>query len=269
MPLRKYSTPLVFLVLISAPFIQSCSEDTIDGGTTAINGRVVTPSGDPIDDVGVVVEYSTVAAGAAPALPQTGDGNIVLKAPYPNPSTSGVVYIPVQVDNDTTLKVEVLAPVQGALYVVETLKNGRVTEDTLLTWDGFDVNNVFPLSTFVPNGMVRIRVTVPATGAEPAQLEMPVLINQPASINAAQGTWNAVSLFGEYTITDIPVWEYYTGTQSNAIVRGRERVSETLVLTLDGGNYERRDVPLTITAGDVVSITTTLTPILSSIKPTD
>lgn len=269
MPLRKISRFLLLFLLVATPFLQSCSEDTIDGGTTAINGRVITPSGDPIDDVGAVVEYSTVAAGAAPALPQTADGKVVLKAPYPNPSATGVVYVPIQVDTDTTLRVEVLAPVQGGLQVVETLKNGLVTEDTLLTWDGFDVNNVFPLATFVPNGMVRIRVTVPAAGGQPVQLEMPVLVNQPASINVAQGTWNAVSLFGEYTITDIPVGEYYTGTQANGIVRGRERVSETVILSLDADNYEPRDVPLVITPGDVVSITTTLTPILSSIQPTD
>ena len=269
MPFRNIFIPFLLLLLVAAPLLQSCSEDTQDGGTTAINGRVLTPTGDPIDDVGVVAEYSTLSVGAAPPLPQTADGKVTLRAPYPNPSTSAIVYIPLQVDTDTTLRVEVLVPVEGALQLVETLKNGHVTADTLLTWDGFDSNNVFPLATYVPNGMVRIRVTVPATGGQPAQLEMPVLLNQPSSINVAQGTWNAVSLFGEYTITDIPVGETYTGTQPNAIVRGQERVSETLLLSLSAVNYEPRDIPITITPGDVVSITTTLTPTPSSLLRKD
>jgi len=265
MQLRQIRTPAAILFLVTqGMLLHGCAEDTIPSGSTAISGRVLNPNGDPIDGAGIVVEYATIAAGAAPAFPQTADGQIVLKAPYPNPTSTGTMAIPIQVAHDTTLRVEIWAAIAGGNEIVDTPIVGRlVTQDTLVTWDGVDRTGAFP-STFAPNGLYRVRVTVPASGSETVQLEMPVLINQPATFNTSQETFNAQAFAGEYQITDIPVGEYYTGTQNNGTVRGRERISETLFLTISAQNYATQDVPVTITPGDVVSITTTLIPIPSA-----
>ena len=265
MQLRQIRTPAAILFLLTQGiWLHGCAEDTIPSGTTAISGRVLNTSGDPIDGAGIVVEYATIAAGAAPAFPQTADGQIVLRAPYSNPTTTGAVAIPIHVAHDSTMRVEILATIEGGTQIVDTPVAGRlVTQDTVVTWDGLDRTGVFP-STFAPNGMYRVRVTVPASGSETVKLEMPVLINQPATFNTSQETFNAQAFGGDYQITDIPVDEYYTGTQSNGTVRGRERVSETLFLTVSAPNYSTQQVPVTITPGDVVSITTTLTPIPSA-----
>ena len=265
MQLRQIGTPAAILFLLCVwPF--GCAEDTIPSGNTAISGRVLSANGDPVEGAGIVVEYSTISAGAAAAFPQTADGKIVLKAPYANPTTTGTVSIPLQVAADTTMRVEILATINGGTQIVDTPVAGRlVTQDTLATWDGIDRTGVFR-STFAPNGMFRVRVTIPASGSGAVQLEMPVLVNQPSAFNTSQQTFNEQSsLGGDYAITDIPVGEYYTGTQANGTVRGRERVSETLTLTISANNYATEQVPVTITPGDVVSITTTLTPIPASL----
>jgi hypothetical protein len=261
--MRPIQIAAAILFVVSQGIVfQGCAEDTVPSGSTAINGRVLNTNGDPIDGAGIVVEYSTLSAGSAPAFPQTADGKVVLKAPYPNPTTTGGLSIPLQVAADTTMKVEIRGSVEGATQTIELLKNGLVTKDTLLTWDGFDPSGWFPHtpSPYAPNGMYHVRVTVPASGAETVQLEMPVLVNQPGTFNTVQETFNDVSVLGgDYTIIDLPVGEYYTGTQSNGTVRGRERVSDTILLVISANNYATQEVPVTITPGDVVSITTTLT----------
>jgi hypothetical protein len=267
MQLRQIGTPAAVLLLLCV-WLFGCAEDTIPSGNTAISGRVLSTNGDPVEGAGIVVEYSTISAGAAAAFPQTADGKIVLKAPYANPTTTGTVSIPLQVAADTTMRVEILATINGGTQTVELLKNGRVTQDTTLTWAGFDPGSLFnhTPSLYAPNGMYRVRVTIPASGSGAIQLEMPVLVNQPSTFNTSQETFNEQSSFGgDYAITDIPVGEYYTGTQANGTVRGRERVSETLTLTISANNYATEQVPVTITPGDVVSITTTLTPIAASL----
>ena len=264
MQLRQLKTPAALLfILASGIWLYGCAEDTIPSGNTAISGRVLNTNGDPID-AGIVVEYQTVSAGAAPAFPQTADGKVVLKAPYANPTTTGNVAIPIQVASDTTMRVEILTMINGGLQAVDTPVPGRlVTQDTVVTWDGVDRAGVFP-TTFVPNGMYTVRVTIPASGSETVKLEMPVLVNQPATFNTSQQTFNAQAFGGDYQITDIPVGEYYTGTQATGTIRGRERIAETLFLTISAQNYATQEVPVTITPGDVVTITTTLTPTVAS-----
>jgi len=260
MHLRQLKTPAALLfVLVQGLLLHGCAEDTIPSGSTAISGRVLNTNGDPID-AGVVVEYQTVSAGAAAAPPQTADGKIVVKAPYPNPTTTGNVAVPIQVGADTTMRVDILATINGGIEIVDTPVSGRlVTQDTVVTWDGLDRAGVFP-TTFVPNGLYRVRVTIPASGSETIKLEVPVLVNQPASFNTSQQTFNAQAFGGDYQITDIPVGEYYTGTQANGTIRGRERIAESLFLTISAQNYATQEVPVTITPGDIVAITTTLTP---------
>src|SRR5262245_50884219 len=76
MLLRQIRTPAAILfVLAQGICLHGCAEDSIPSGTTAISGRVLNTSGDPIDGAGIVVEYSTIAAGVAPAFPQTADGH--------------------------------------------------------------------------------------------------------------------------------------------------------------------------------------------------
>src|SRR5262245_43948010 len=74
MQLRQIKTPATIFFLITQAFLlHACAEDTLPSGSTAISGRVLTPNGDPISGAGIVVEYSTLAAGAAPVFPQTAD----------------------------------------------------------------------------------------------------------------------------------------------------------------------------------------------------
>jgi hypothetical protein len=267
MHLRQLKTPAALLfVLVQGLLLYGCSSDTVPSGSTAISGRVLNPSGDLLD-AGIVVEYSTVTAGVAPAFPQTADGKIVLKAPYPNPTNTGVVTIPVQVASDTTMRVEIVATVNGGTQTVDLLKSGLVTQDTIFAWDGFDPSSVFndTPSPYAPNGLYRVRVTIPANGSADIKLEMPILVNQPATINTTQQTFNAQAFGGDYLITDIPVGEYITATQSNGAVSGRQRINETLFLTISAENYATQEVPVTVIPGDVVTITTTLTPTASLI----
>ena len=264
MQLRLLKTPAALLFILSTAIcLHGCAEDSVPSGTTAISGRVLNTNGDPID-AGIVVEYQTISAGAATALPQTADGKIVLKAPYANPTTTGNVAIPIQVAADTTMRVDIVATVNGGTQIVDTPIAGRlVTQDTVVTWDGLDRAGVFP-SSYAPNSMYQIRVTIPASGSETIKLEMPFLINQPSTFNTSQQTFNAQAFGGDYQITDLPVGEYYTGTNTNGTIRGRERVSESLFLTISADNYATQEVPVTITPGDVVTITTTLTPIAAA-----
>lgn len=266
MQLRRLKTPAALLfILAHVILLHGCGEDTIPSGSTAISGRVLSTNGDPLD-AGIVVEYQTVSAGASLASPQTADGKIVVKPPYPNPTTTGVVTIPIQVASDTTMRVDIVATINnGTQTIVDTPIAGRlVTQDTVVTWDGLDRNGVFP-SGSVPNGMYRVRVTIPASGSATVKLEVPILINQPAAINTSQQTFNAQAFGGDYQITDIPVGEYINGANSNGTVRGREQIAESLFLTISAENYATQEVPVTITPGDVVTITTTLTPTASSI----
>src|SRR5262249_51241715 len=120
-------------------------------------------------------------------------------------------------------------------------------------------------SPYAPNGMYRARVTIPASGSDNVKLEMPILINQPAAINTTQQTFNAQAFGGDYPITDIPAGEYITATQSNGAVSGRQRIYETVFLTVSADNYTTQEVQVTIAPGDVATITTTLTPLASLI----
>src|SRR5262245_24868285 len=158
--------------------------------------------------------------------------------------------VPIQVGADSTMRVDILATINGGTQIVDTPIPGRlVTQDTVVTWDGIDRTGAFP-STFVPNGLYRVRVTIPASGPATIKLEVPVLVNQPATINTSQQTFNAQVFGGDYQITDIPVDEYYNGADAGGTVRGRERISETLFLTISAENYATQEVPVTITPGD-------------------
>src|SRR5262245_63968243 len=65
MQLRQLKTPAALLfILAQGIWLHGCAGDTIPSGNTAISGRVLNTSGDPLD-AGVVVEYSTVYAGVA------------------------------------------------------------------------------------------------------------------------------------------------------------------------------------------------------------
>jgi hypothetical protein len=266
MHVRYTGLPAALLFALGAgALLEGCSSQDFASGSTAITGRVIDPNGDPVSDVGVGIEYGTTSSGTPLAEPHTEDGKVILKSPYPNPvlNISQPIFMPIQVGRDTTLRADIVATVGGASEIVRTLVNGRVTQDTVLVWNGLDdQRNVFPFSSDAPNGLYHVRVTVPASGSNTVILQLPLVFNRSTLLVESLSIFNAQSdIAGEYVLDDIAVGERYTGMQTNGTVRGGEVILNTVLVALVHNNYEIKESQVSISPGDVVTLTTTLTPL--------
>lgn len=266
------SRPFVpgLLVLGAVALLAGCAEDTVIGGETAISGRVVDPGGTGIPGVGVGVEYTSVAVASGSLLPGAASAaGVALLSPYPNPATGAVegdeIRIPIQVSTDTTLDVSILSPSSGVYRFEREIFSGLVTRDTTFRWNGRGGDGL------LPNGLYRVRLTVPAdppAGVTPTVIEAPVLINRsPALLEALLG-FNANSdPGGGYLIGDLAVGQRIQATNAQGTSLGTQRIVEPVYLIFRSPDYQPEETQVFIAPGDFVTVTTTLTPIFPAAVP--
>jgi hypothetical protein len=256
-------------------FLAGCSNLGPSGKGTSITAQLIDPNQDGIADVYVGIYYYTspvvTSAPVPPSSPRSASPSaaaVRLLPPYPNPAETalnlGDVKIPVEVDADTTLTLEIVETHFGVTGTVATLHDGALTQNTVFAWDGRGLSG-----DHVPNGLYQVRLTLPAPpGGEPTVLEQTLLIDRsdPTMSAAGPGAYNAVSgIDGRFTLDDLPIGALINATDIGGKALGAARVRSQVLLYLRPlADFENRDYSVVVGAGDQVEITIQLQPFAPS-----
>lgn len=252
--------------VITACFSAGCGDEGQFPATALIQGQVVDLAGNGIFqiDVGVVYEVQVVSSALSPRV----GASATLLAPYPNPITTDFIplKIRVQTASATTARVEVVGFVSGISGTILTLHQGVVPPDTTVIWDGTDI-----FSIMVPNGLYKIRVTIPATSAEGAQTdeERTVIVNRPTAVMVLkEDLFNTSSgLDGRYVLDDLAVGESFTATADNGVILGAAFLLDRVTVIFRDSAYQDNQSLVSIGPGEIVDLVTQLTPIVTKPYP--
>jgi hypothetical protein len=257
--------------------LAGCSDLGPSGKGTSVTGQLVDANSDGISDVYVGVLYYPQVVAAAPAPPASPRSSspqaaaVRLLPPYPNPAETalnlGDVKIPVEVDADTTLTLEIVETHFGVTGTVATLHDGPLTQNTTFAWDGRGLSG-----DHVPNGLYQVRLTLPGSGGgEPTEIEEALLVNRPDPTMsvAGAGAYNAVSgIDGRFTVDDMPIGALIHSTDVGNKALGTARIRSQVLLYLRPiADFVNRDYPVAIGPGDQVEVTIQLSAFAPSPPP--